>query len=172
MGLIKKLVLPVLCVLTIGFNANAFELSTLIPDVRPVGQGQFSRFGFKVYDARLWAPSGRYTSYQPFALSLTYHRTIAGARIVQASIDEMNKLGVAVSAHPQWRDQLSQVLPDVVPGDTLTGVYQPGEGSSFYHQGKLTGRLDDRLSRAFFSIWLDPRTSEPALRQALLGNSP
>jgi hypothetical protein len=27
------------------------------------------------------------------------------------------------------------------------------------------------LARAFFAIWLDPRTSEPSLRQSLLGLS-
>jgi len=34
----------------------------------------------------------------------------------------------------------------------------------------LIGEIPDAaFSRAFFSIWLDPRTAEPGLRAALLG---
>ncbi len=172
MGLITRLALSFACSLLLWGGASAFEPPAGIPDVGEVGRGQFSRFGFRVYEARLWAPSGHYVPHLPYALSLTYQRSIDGARIVQASLDEMAKLGVPIGAHPQWRDQLARVLPDVAPGDTLTGVYQPGEGAVFYHQGKTTGRIDDSLSRAFFAIWLDPRTSEPSLRRALLGGKP
>lgn len=172
MGPIARLTLLWLCSLLLGVQAHAFDPPEGIPQVGEVGRAQFSRFGFRIYDARLWAPDGRYIANQPFALSLTYHRTIEGSRIVQASLDEMAKLGVVVNAHPQWRDQLARVLPDVVSGDTLMGVYQPGEGARFYHQGKATGQIDDNLARAFFAIWLDPRTSEPVLRQSLLGGKP
>jgi hypothetical protein len=172
MGLITRLALSFACSLLVWSSASAFEPPAGIPEVGEVGRGEFSRFGFRVYEARLWAPSGRYVPYLPFALSLTYQRSIEGARIVQVSLDEMAKLDVPIGAHPQWREQLARVLPDVVPGDTLTGVYQPGDGATFYHQGKLTGRIDDSLARAFFAIWLDPRTSEPSLRQALLGVKP
>jgi hypothetical protein len=48
-------------------------------------------------------------------------------------------------------------------------VYRPGEGATFYQQDIETGRIDDALARSFFGVWLDPRTSEPTLRQALLG---
>ena len=172
MGLITRLALSFACSFLLWSSTSAAEPPAGIPEVGEVGRGQFSRFGFRVYEARLWAPSGRYVPHLPFALSLTYQRSIDGARIVQASLDEMAKLGVPIGAHPQWRDQLARVLPDVAPGDTLAGVYQPGEGATFYHQGKLTGRIDDGLARAFFAIWLDPRTSEPSLRQALLGVKP
>jgi hypothetical protein len=172
MGLITRLALSFACSFFLCSSASAIEPPAGIPEVGEVGRGEFSRFGFRVYEARLWAPSGRYVPHLPFALSLTYQRSIDGARIVQASLDEIAKLGVPIDAHPQWRDQLARVLPDVVPGDTLTGVYQPGDGATFYHQGQLTGRIDDSLARAFFSIWLDPRTSEPSLRQALLGVKP
>jgi hypothetical protein len=172
MGLITRLALSFACSLLVWSSASAFEPPAGIPEVGEVGRGEFSRFGFRVYEARLWAPSGRYVPHLPFALSLTYQRSIEGARIVQVSLDEMAKLDVPIGAHPQWREQLARVLPDVVPGDTLTGVYQPGDGATFYHQGQLTGRIDDSLARAFFAIWLDPRTSEPSLRQALLGVKP
>ena len=42
----------------------------------------------------------------------------------------------------------------------------------FFHNDRALGALnDERLRRAFFSIWLDPRTSAPDLRRKLLGDS-
>jgi hypothetical protein len=140
-----------------------------LPDAQLVGRGQFSRFGFSVYEARLWAPLGRYTPERPFALSLTYSRTIAGERLVQASVDEMQKLQAQMADRKDWRADLERVLPNVVPGDSITAVYQPGQGAVFFHRNQQTGRINDDLAKHFFGIWLDPRTSEPGLRQALLG---
>jgi hypothetical protein len=57
----------------------------------------------------------------------------------------------------------------VKEGDHITGVYIPGQGAVFFHNDQRTGRLDQTLAQAFFSIWLDPKTSEPDLRTALIG---
>lgn len=142
---------------------------SVVPDAALVGRGQFSRFGFSVYEARLFAPLGRYVPERPFALSLTYSRTISGDRLVQASFDEMQKLQAPLADQKTWRADLERVLPDVVPGDSITAVYQPGQGAVFFHRDRQTGRISDDLAKYFFGIWLDPRTSEPSLRQALLG---
>jgi hypothetical protein len=49
-------------------------------------------------------------------------------------------------------------------------VHLPGKGATFYHQGRITGSIDDaEFAETFFAIWLDPRTREPSLRKALLG---
>jgi hypothetical protein len=41
---------------------------------------------------------------------------------------------------------------------------------TFFFNGKPLGRIQNtEFSRAFFSIWLDPKTAEPGLRNALLG---
>lgn len=144
---------------------------TLLPDAKPIGSGELRRFGFLIYDAQFFTPSGIFSPNQPFALQLVYARTIAKDRIVTASLDELNGLGFDVDANPQWRTELDKVLADVKEGDTLTGVYLPGEGAVFFLNDQLTGRLDDSLAQAFFSIWFDPRTSEPELRTALIGES-
>ena len=55
------------------------------------------------------------------------------------------------------------------PGDRLLGVYQPGVGAVFKMGGRVVGEVADAaFARLFFGIWLSPKTSEPALRQALL----
>jgi len=169
MDTMRKLlmVLVLACSLT-GLHA-APVFTNLLPGAQQVGQGVFKRFGWSIYEATLYAPGGRFDPNKPYALSLTYERTIAGDRLVQASLDEMRKLGAPVDERPQWGPALSRVLPSVSKGVTLTGVYRPGEGATFYQQDQETGQIDDALARMFFAIWLDPRTSEPSLRQSLLG---
>ena len=81
----------------------------------------------------------------------------------------MQKLQAPLAERLEWRADLERVLPDVVPGDSITAVYQPGKGATFFHREKETGRINDDLAKHFLGIWLDPRTSEPSLRQALLG---
>jgi len=152
--------------------ALASEPHPLMPGALAVApQAEFKRFGFSIYRAQLWAPEGQYKKDAPFALSLTYSRDIAGERILDASLKEMNKLGAPVDQSPHWREHLARVLPDVKHGDTLTGIYTPGQGAEFFYQNQKTGSLDEALAAFFFAIWLDPRTSEPELRRALIGQS-
>lgn len=141
----------------------------LMDEPAPVGSGQLKKFGFLIYDAQLYAPQGQFQADQPFALTLTYARTIAKDRIVSASLDEIENLGIDITAHPPWRAELEAVLVDVKEGDQLTGVYLPEQGAVFFYNGQRTGRLSDALAKAFFAIWLDPKTSAPDLRTALLG---
>jgi hypothetical protein len=59
---------------------------------------------------------------------------------------------------------------DVKAGDTLCGAFLPGQGVRFYANDHLTVQIDDlAFARAFFAIWLDPRTRAPRLRRDLLG---
>ena len=169
MDTMRKLICAVLLLGALCAQAVASGSTPFLPNAQLVGQGQFTRFGFSVYEARLWAPLGRYTQGEPFALSLTYLRDIAGERLVQASVDEMQKLQAPLAQNTLWRGALERVLPNVVAGDTITGVYQPGQGATFFHRERQTGQISEELARHFFAIWLDPRTSEPGLRQALLG---
>ena len=142
-----------------------------LPKASEVGSGQFRWWGILVYDATLWSPQGKYQPGGPFALSLTYARSLEGHAIVDASLDQMRDLGLPVDQNPQWGPELAKVIVSVARGDTLTGVYTPGEGAVFFHNDRKTGQIDERLARAFFAIWLDPKTSAPRLRQALLGQA-
>jgi hypothetical protein len=145
---------------------------SFLPKAGEVGSGQFRWWGFLVYDATLWSPQGDYQPGGPFALNLRYARDVSRQDIVEASIDQMRDLGYPVNKHPEWKAKLDQVMVSVKSGDTLTGVYTPGQGAVFFHNDKLTGQVSERLAEAFFAIWLDPKTTEPKLRQALLGGAP
>jgi len=149
----------------------ARALDGIASDWRMIGQGEMRWFGFQLYDARLWAPPAGWSADGAYALELRYARDIPAQRLVQASIEEMQRLGSADDARlARWKLELERVFPDVRSGDVIHGLHLPQRGAEFYHQGKLTGRIDDvEFARAFFAIWLDPRTREPALRASLLG---
>ncbi|NHC07511.1 chalcone isomerase family protein [Azonexus fungiphilus] len=126
------------------------------------GQGRFTRFGLLIYEATLW--SGASPEEPPLALRLDYRRAIA-----RASVDEMRRLGADEASLSRWGAQMAALFPDVRAGDAILGVYQPGR-AEFLFNGRWLGAIDDaEFARRFFAIWLDPRTSAPALRAALLG---
>lgn len=133
----------------------------------PQGKGEFRRFGFLIYEAALWAGSN--PQQPPLALQLTYKRNIEGRKIVDASVQEMRQLGASEQSLKTWEAQMSQIFPDVKPGDQITGVYKPG-GAVFLYNNLQVGEISDpEFARYFFAIWLDPRTTAPGLRQKLLG---
>lgn len=144
-------------------------------ELRQLGEGQMRWFGFKIYDVRLLT-AGPEDSIEgvDHALVIRYVRAIEGRRLVDTSIDEMRRLGMGDEVSlTHWRAELDRALPSVKPGETLLGLHRSGLGARFWHQGRLTADIrDPALARAFFAIWLDPRTREPALRARLLGLVP
>ncbi|MFJ9450811.1 MULTISPECIES: chalcone isomerase family protein [unclassified Herbaspirillum] len=144
-----------------------------LPQARLQGHAGLRWFGLKIYDAALWSAAGPFDPEQPFALELTYQRSISRARIVQTSVDEIRRLfgeRYDDARLKRWEDAMAGVFTDVNEGDQLTGVYLPGLGCRFYSRTQLLGEVrDPEFARAFFAIWLDPRTKDMQLRNRLLG---
>ncbi len=142
-----------------------------VPELRLAGEGRLRWFGLLIYDASLWVRGNAFDPQRPFALNIRYARNLRGDRIVETSVDEMRRLGWRDEARlARWARQMGELFPDVRKGERLTGVNLPGAGVDFYHDGRFAGRIaDPDFADAFFSIWLDPRTREPGLRQSLIG---
>jgi hypothetical protein len=67
---------------------------------------------------------------------------------------------------------MQQSFVDVQAGTRITGVYLPGQGARFFVGQHLQHEVKDpQFARAFFDIWLDPRTRNPELREQLLGTA-
>lgn len=146
-----------------------------LPGAQIVGAGECRVFGFDVYNARLWSAARPLATDQPFALELIYQRNISRDDLVKASVDEIKRLsGSSVSAEQLagWQIQMQQSFIDVQAGTRITGVYLPGQGARFFVGQQLQHEVNDpQFARAFFDIWLDPRTRNPELRQQLLGTA-
>ena len=150
------------------------EVAAELPGARTQGEGQMRFFGLRVYDVRLWAgepASATNWAALPLALELEYARELQGAAIAERSLKEMQRQAeIAADTGARWLGAMTRIFPDVRAGDRITGVQRPGTGARFFVNGRLQGELPDAdFARLFFGIWLSPRTSEPALREALLG---
>jgi hypothetical protein len=150
------------------------EVVAELPGARTQGEGRMRFFGLRVYDVRLWAgePASATTwPALPLALEIEHARELQGAAIAERSLTEMRRQGeIADETAARWLDAMMRIFPDVMAGDRVTGVHRPGTGVRFFVNGRLQGELlDAKFARLFFGIWLSPRTSEPALREALLG---
>jgi hypothetical protein len=141
-----------------------------VPQARLAGSGSYTYFMMKIYSAELWVGDQGYSPAAPFALDLRYARKLEGKKIAEASVGQMEKIGAGSAAqHREWLRKMTAAFPDVDEGDHLTGVFVPAEGVRFFRNGQPLAHIaDPQFARAFASIWLDPATTAPALRLALL----
>ena len=151
------------------------EVDAALPQARLLGSGRLRFLAFNVYDARLWTPvavAPEQWAATPLALELQYLRKLDGQAIAERSLQEMKRQGeIAADTASRWLADMRRVFPNVAAGDRITGVHLPGEGARFFFNGQLKGEVrDPEFARWFFGIWLAPQTSEPAMRQQLLGS--
>lgn len=152
------------------------EVAAALPGAVLQGSGTLRVLFFHVYDARLWRGGQRVGAdfaETPLALTVTYARKVDGADLVGKTLEQLRRqAGFDEAAAARWAQALRPLLPTVQPGDRLTAVNAPGHGLRMFLNGSAIGHLDDpRLAHLFFGIWLSPQTSEPALRQSLLGDA-
>jgi hypothetical protein len=166
----RALALTVLLTLA-PLSAFAFDAAPIvqrtIPQARMQGAGELRMYGFHLYDARLYVgPTGlssKELTARPFALDIEYS-------MAQRGREQMDDLKVASKAQTaEWERQLTKIFPDVQAGDHVIGIFVPDQGTTFYADDKVIGTIPgDDFARAFFSIWFDPKTSAPGLRNELL----
>ena len=172
-----------LLVLLVGWATPFPALATptgvvpILGQQRLMGSGVLTWWGFRVYEARLWVGAAGLSPEQfqvnPFALEMIYARAFDGRAIADASADEIERLGKGnAGQRERWLESMTRIFPNVARGDRLVGIHRPGRGVSFLHNDRPIGAIDDpEFGIAFFSIWLDPRTRAPALRQAILAGA-
>lgn len=146
-------------------------IQELVPEAQKVGEGRMDFMVWDIYDAALFAPQGQWQDDQPYALQLTYLRNLSGVKIADRSVQEMRGVGYSDEVRlATWHTQMRGIFPDVDDGDVITGIYTEEGHTVFYREDIEIGRIKDpQFGRAFFSIWLDPKTSAPDLRERLLG---
>lgn len=173
-----RLIRYLICLVLIFQSAELLaDWREALPDAHQLGGGEMRVLGFSIYSAQLWGShrtSGKPLETDvPFALELTYRRTISRDDLVAASMKEIRRLSSSSLNSTQmarWEEEMQKAFVDVRAGDRITGVYMPGEGARFYVGENLQYEVRDvAFAKAFFAIWFDPRTRNPELRAQLLG---
>ena len=168
-----KLFLAAVLLITYGFTSISFarDLAYIDQALNPAklqGSGKLTWWGLHIYDASFYR-AGSFNSSE-FALNLQYHKSLSGLAIANRSAEEMKKLGIPDTQAQVWGKQLTTFLPNVEPGQSLTAIYIPKQGTTFYFDGKPLAQIAGAdFSKAFFGIWLDSKTTAPKLREQLLG---
>ena len=149
-------------------NSNANDLR----EFKIVGESRFEYYFWDVYDAKLSSPTGQYKFGQhPSQLSLTYLRDFAAKDIVKATNEQWEYLGKK-ELMGKYDDALIALWPDIKEGETLTFITDINGKGTFFHDDKKLGGLDDiTFADNFLAIWLSPDTSEPVMRNQLIGKS-
>lgn len=191
--LLKDLGLPALALLPLSLEAQASE-SAARDEAWPLaqslqwfqgqslsyrlrGKATMRWFGLLLYEARLWtldAFDSKHWADQRFALELVYARSFDGVKIAQASLELMQaQHGKVAERDRQWLAWMQQSFPNIQAKDRLLGLHQGAkEGCRFVHNRQVRLDIPDaHFAKAFFGIWLDPRTTEPALRRSLIGEA-
>jgi len=171
MRMIKILLTLSAAILLLMSNSFAREVSYIDKIFNPAmlqGSGRLNWWGFHIYDASFYR-SGAPSSPE-FAIDIRYQKSFSGISIANTSAEEMKKMGVPDAQVALWGKELASIFPNIESGQTLTAVYAPKQGTIFYHDGKRIAQIPGaEFSKAFFGIWLDPKTSVPKLRNELLG---
>lgn len=177
----KPLLMAGLLTLTISssYASNSDNLEWRSWDT--VGAAQLSMLFFDIYESELLTPNGQYTisndiTPHPLALSITYQRDISQQQLLDATVEQWQKLGFPSNEMNEWSKKLEIIFPDIEEGHNITYVTNGSQGD-FFHSGssssaQLIGSIqDESFNDAFLSIWLSPDTEYPKLRQGLLGNN-
>jgi hypothetical protein len=158
------------CLAMSSFARDTTHIDSALNSAKLQGSGRLNWWGFHIYDASFYRTANPAAS--DFALDIRYYKSFSGTSIANRSVDEMKKIGVPEGQATLWGKELASFLPDIESGQALTAIYNPSQGTVFYHEGKRIAQVPGAdFSKAFFGIWLDPKTSAPKLRKDLLGQS-
>ena len=137
-----------------------------------VGQGTYRKLGFRIYDATLWASQNTWDAAKPYALQLSYTRSLSKETLVDTVMDNIQEQRVADEVTlARWKDVLNFSLRDVKEGDVLVGLAVPGKKTLLFYNGANIASVEDQaFSDAFFGVWLGKYADED-LRSKLLGGT-
>ena len=116
--MIRRTLALLIAALLIGLQgAQAEVLDRLVPDAELVGEARFKVMFFKIYDAQLYAPNGRYSAGNPYSLRLHYLINAKKGRIVSSTVKEMRRMKAASNAQIEsWVPVMDSAFIDMPKG--------------------------------------------------------
>ncbi|MBB1269312.1 chalcone isomerase family protein [Shewanella sp. SR44-3] len=156
--------------------------AAVVDGMHKLGAGEMSFLFWRLYRAELYSQDASLMAAVKLdadaylaqskdkALRIEYFKQIDKQDLLDATEEQWRHLDYDQASIERWLVSLRHIWPDVVPGDVLTLVVTTTGESHFYFGEYAIGKVEDGdFGRAFLSIWLSKKTSQPQLRAQLLG---
>jgi hypothetical protein len=141
-------------------------------DLQEVGHTTFSIFFWDLYKSSLQTTSGTYpidAEKEQLLYEINYLADISSKDLIERTIEQWQHLEVPTEHYQQFVHKLTRIWPDITKGDKLS-LRLHNNISFFYFNEKYIGRINDPMfGQLFLDIWLAENTSQPTLRNELLG---
>jgi hypothetical protein len=141
-------------------------------EMKLIGQGTLKVLFFEVYDIRLLADSKPFSWKNKFQLEFEYKREVKKESVIESSVKEIRRQSNVLDKDiNQWQEYLEQSIHPVQEGSQATVSWNPNGQITFHYQSSEPTTIEDEnFARAFLNIWLGEETSQPKLRNQLLGD--
>lgn len=139
-----------------------------------LGKAKFSVLFWDIYESSLLTSDGQ----PPFShlcqhalFEIDYLRDISKKELLDNTISQWRHLSLNEDEYVDFLPLLENIWLDINEGDRLSMLSQRDK-TIFYLNRKNIGEIQSlTFAKTFLGIWLDKNTSEPKLRQQLLGDS-
>lgn len=135
-----------------------------------VGKATFSVFIWDIYKSKLSTTSGRFPDKAgSLVYQINYLKNIDSEDLIEKTVEQWQHLEFKPERYQGYVSQLKSMWPDIKEGDQLAFVTKSGK-SAFYYNNQLIGSIDNPdFATIFLAIWFSENTTQPALRDKLLG---
>jgi hypothetical protein len=139
-----------------------------------VGETTFSVLFWDIYKSKLKTTAGQYplcTKLGSILYEINYLMDISTNELIERTIEQWQHLGVKAEIYGVYLSELERIWPNINDGDTLSLFVHKGR-STFYFNEEFVGVIDaPEFGQLFLDIWLSESTSQPVLRDELLGGN-
>ena len=166
----KKILLILVFIFTSSLASDLQKEEFVSPTI--IGEGTLKVFFLEIYDLSLIADSPTFSWQNKFKLDFIYTRNLKKESVIESSIKELRRQSsVSESNIESWQGYLEQSIKPAQEGTHATVLWNPEGHITFHYENSDPTTIEDKdFARAFLNIWLGEETSQPKLRNQILGN--
>lgn len=137
-----------------------------------LGQAKLSILFWDIYESKLFTSDGKLPlsgHCQHSMFEIQYLRDISKQELLDNTLAQWQHLAIDEEQYMPYLLALESIWPDIKAGDQLTLLTNAATTVFYFNQQKVGEIESEQFADLFLRIWLDENTSEPKLRQQLLG---
>ena len=136
------------------------------------GESTFSLLFWDLYKSKLMTTTGDYPisiENEKLIFHIEYLADIKSQDLIERTIEQWQHIGLKESEYLKYVKTLESIWPNIVEGDSLALLMQTQKSVFYYNDEYLATIEDPNFGQIFIDIWLSKSTSQPSLREELLG---